>query len=144
MRAGGRGNLPSNHTQQKSEGRVITATVKTVLDPQSASRTEIAQPLSVEFSFQVESVLLVGQVPWSDEKCKANPEEECVESKKRAIVEEDASPTKDRGDCCCCCGCRRENKFGAVTQADNVSAFEDVKPGHQIQNETCKSIHRQL
>ena len=126
------------------EGRVITAAVKTVLDPQSASWTEIARPLSIEFSFKVESALLVGEVPRCDQKCKANPEKERVESKERAIVEEDASPAKDGGDCCRCRGCSRENEFGAVTHADNVGAFKDVKPGHQAENETCESIHRQL
>ena len=52
------------------EGGVITAAMKTFLDPQSASWTEIVRPLNIEFSFEVESALLVGRVPWSDEKCK--------------------------------------------------------------------------
>ena len=118
--------------------------MKTVLNAQSTNCTEVSRPLGVELSFQVESALFVGEVPWRDEECEADPEKERVESKERAIVKEDASPAKDGGDCCCCCRCRGENELGTVTRANDVSTFKDVKPGHQTENESSDGIYGQL
>ena len=51
----------------------------------------------VDFSFQVESALLVGDVAGGNEESETDPQHEGVPGEETAVVEENPSPADQRG-----------------------------------------------
>lgn len=73
-------------------GAKVAAAVKLVLDAETASETDAGGPLGVDLALEVEGLFLVGDISGSDEQAKGDPEEESVDGKECAIVEEDSRP----------------------------------------------------
>jgi hypothetical protein len=68
-----------------------------VLNPQSTLQAQNPTPLRVDFSLEVESMLLVRQIPRCNDQRKACPKEDIVCSEESPIVEDDAGEAQE---CC--------------------------------------------
>lgn len=96
------------------ERAVVPATAETVLHPSAVDYGELARPLEVNFAFEIEVPLFVGDVAGRYEDGEGDPEDEGVDAEKGAVVEEDPAPADDRGyeaEHCRCSGhCSREQR----------------------------------
>lgn len=127
-----------------NEWAEIAAATEFILNAKSARITQIPRPLSVDFSFEVERTPFVCHVARDDEKSKAYPEKECVDSEEGAIVKENTGPT-DKGRCDAKHGCEGgDNKFGPVADSDDVCVSPHIEPSQQTEDSGNKRVYCEL
>lgn len=119
----------------------VPAAVELVLHAQAAVEPEVARPLRVHFSLEVERALLVGDVPRGDEQREADPEEEGVDGEEGAVVEQDAGPADERGEHGERGGDRRDDELGAVPDADDVGVRPDVEVDEEGRDEARQGVY---
>ena len=81
------------HSRLDERAEISTA-AQLVLEPQSTIRTEVAGPLRVDLTFEVERVPLVGEVSGDEEEDEGDPEEEGVYGQKGAVVHHEPGPAE--------------------------------------------------
>ena len=107
------------------ERAVVSAAHELVLDCQTTSGTDVLRPLLVEFSFQVESALLVGDVTGSDEEGERDPQHEGVPGEETAVVEEDTSPANHGGYDAQSGSDGRDNQLLPIPNSDHIRPVPD-------------------
>ena len=60
-----------------------------VLNPYTTVQTKISTPLSVDFPFQVERLLLVRNVSGCNDERQTKPEEQGIKTQESSVVQED-------------------------------------------------------
>lgn len=101
---------------------------------------EVATPLCVDFSLEVECAHLVGEIAWYANQGEGDPEEEGVDGEEAAVVEEDACPTDEGGEEADGGGEGGGDEFGAVADADDVCVCPDVEPGEEAEDEGDEGV----
>lgn len=96
----------------------------------------------VEFSFQVESALLVGDVTGSDEEGETDPQQEGVPREETTVVEENASPSDQGGYDADRGGNGGRNELLRVSTSDNIRSIPDKEPREQAEDKGNEGVYR--
>ena len=86
---------------------------------------------TVELSLQIECSRLVRDVSWRDKKREYNPQQKCIDSEERSVIQQDAAVAKDRAKQTE--GCRRsgDDELGGVSDANDAGIRENIEPSKE-------------
>lgn len=111
------------------ERRKVSAALQLILYAHTAFGPESPRPLRVDLSLEVKRSPFIREVTRNEEEDEYNPEEESVNGEEGTVVKEDSRPPDERGEDSEAASQRGYDKFGAISNPDNIRMFPDVEPG---------------
>jgi hypothetical protein len=100
--------------------------------------------LSVDFTLEVKSTLLVGDITGGRNEGKANPKEKGVPSEEAAVVEQNASPANHGSEDSERRGDSGQDELSSIAYTNDVGMVPYVEPSKKAKNEGNESVDGQL